>query len=92
MITAILLPQGIILLMLIMHLIHAIGFQPRLSVIPGRMGGSRTFVSGPPPGILTCTHPLNAPPHPPIKGSLMYGSHPTPSIPDFPSFGARSQC
>ena len=27
--------QGIILLMLIMHLIHAIGFQPRLSVIPG---------------------------------------------------------
>ena len=29
-------PQGIILLMLILHLIHAIGFQPRLSVIPGR--------------------------------------------------------
>ena len=30
--------QGIILLMLIMHLIHAIGFQPRLSVLPGGCG------------------------------------------------------
>ena len=27
--------QGIILLMLVFHLIHAIGFQARLSVIPG---------------------------------------------------------
>ena len=37
------LPQGIILLMLIMHLIHAIGFQPRLSVIPG-MSYTHMFV------------------------------------------------
>jgi len=27
--------QGFVLLMLIMHLIYAVGFQPRLSVIPG---------------------------------------------------------
>ena len=31
------LPQGVVLLMLIIHLIHAIGFQPRLSVIPGTL-------------------------------------------------------
>ena len=34
--------QGIILLMLIMHFIHAIGFQPRLSVIPGGCGSMQS--------------------------------------------------
>ena len=29
--------QGIVLIMLVMHLIYAVGFQPRLSVIPGRV-------------------------------------------------------
>ena len=41
------LPQGIVLLMLIMHLIHAIGFQPRLSVIPGGCGYQSHFICGP---------------------------------------------
>ena len=27
--------QGIVLLMLVLHLIHAVGFQPRMSIIPG---------------------------------------------------------
>ena len=36
--------QGIILLMLVFHLIHAIGFQARLYVIPGDSSTSAPLV------------------------------------------------